>query len=240
MNVLVIDTASSLEIIAACAKRGGAMSSALPQTSHSVTILPAIDRCLSRLGITPGDLDLIGVGVGPGSFTGIRIAVSTARMLAQVLGRPLVGLPTHLIYAVSISAEEGDAILVAFDAKKGRVFGALYRKTGDGTVPREIIPPGDYSIEHLASGSEAARTTHCIGNGTEKYARELSAMLPRAVTPDIHPDAGTICALAVDTYRKDPGRYGDYNNVVPDYARKSDAEEALDRKNKAGPTASAG
>lgn len=232
MNVLVIDTASSLEIIAACAGNGDAETSALSQTSHSVTILSAIDRCLKRLGLAPGDLDIIGVGVGPGSFTGVRIAVSTARMFAQVLGKPLVGLPTHLIYAVSIGAEADDNILVAFDAKKGRVFGALYRKSGDPLAPREIIAPGDYAIEHLIEGADASRTTHCAGNGAEKYEHALSALARRAVPRDFTPDGKTICALALEAYRKNPDRCGDYNSVVPNYARKSDAVVAKEMRGK--------
>lgn len=232
MNVLVIDTASSLEIIAARAENGRAETSALSQTSHSVTILSAIDRCLARLGLTPGDLDLIGVGVGPGSFTGIRIAVSTARMLAQVLGKPLVGLPTHLLYAVSIPAEEGDGILVAFDAKKGRVFGALYRKGGTPPAPLEIIAPGDYDIGHLIDGADGSRAIHCAGNGVEKYAQALSALVRRNMISGFTPDGNAICELAVEAYRKDPGRYGDYNSVVPNYARKSDAETAREMREK--------
>lgn len=232
MNVLVIDTASSFEIIAACTGNGAIETSSLPQTSHSVTILPAIDRCLSCLGLAPRDLDLIGVGVGPGSFTGVRIAVSTARMLAQVLGKPLVGLPTHLLYAVSTPAEAGDGILVAFDAKKGRVFGALYRKE-DTLAPREIIAPGDYAIERLIEAADASRTTHCVGSGVEKYAPALTALARRTVTHDIAPDGTAICALAVEAYRADPDHHGDYNGVLPNYARKSDAEAARDMKRKA-------
>ena len=107
-----------------------AETSIVVNTSHSVTLLDTINRCLDTLGLAPGDLNCLGVGVGPGSFTGIRIAVTTARMLAQVLGIPLVGIQTHLLYAVSVRGGRGDNIMIAFDAKKGRVFGALYRKSG--------------------------------------------------------------------------------------------------------------
>lgn len=119
MNILVIDTASPLEIITAARGDAAAETSIVINTSHSVTVLDTISRCLGALELIPGDLSCLGVGVGPGSFTGIRIAVTTARMLAQVLGIPLVDIHTHLLYAVSVNAETGDNIMIAFDAKRG-------------------------------------------------------------------------------------------------------------------------
>jgi tRNA threonylcarbamoyladenosine biosynthesis protein TsaB len=232
LNVLVIDTASSMEIIAACAGDTAAEASALVHSSHSATILSTIDRCMKKLGLTPGDLDVIGVGTGPGSFTGIRIAVSTARMFAQVLGRPLVGMPTHLLYAVSMEAAEDDNILIAFDAKKGRVFGALYRKTGGLPAPREIIAPGDYAIERLIEGVDESRMTHCAGNGVEKYEQAVSTLSLLSINRDVTPDGKAICALVLEAFRKNPDGYADYNNIVPCYARKSDAETAKEMREK--------
>jgi tRNA threonylcarbamoyl adenosine modification protein YeaZ len=226
LNILVIDTASPLEIIAACAGESAFETSALVNTSHSVTILDTIDRCLKRLGLAPADLDVIGVGVGPGSFTGIRIAVSTARMLAQVLGKPLVGIKTQLIYAACIEAERGDNILVAFDAKKGRVFGALYRKSENPLAPDEVVAPGDYTIRRLLERVDSSRPTFLIGSGIEKYHDDVSSLKKGVVVQDFTPSGKVICDLAIDAYRKNPDGYGDYNRVAPCYARKSDAETA--------------
>jgi tRNA threonylcarbamoyladenosine biosynthesis protein TsaB len=232
LNILVIDTASPLEIIAACAGESAVETSALVNTSHSVTILDTIDRCLKKLGLATGDLNVIGVGVGPGSFTGIRIAVSTARMLAQVLGKPLVGVQTQLIYAVCVEAERHDNILVAFDAKKGRVFGALYRKSEYPLTPDEVVAPGDYLIQHLLERVDPSRPTFLIGNGIEKYHEPVSALEKRVIMREFIPSGKIICGLVSDAYRKNPGEYVDYNRVVPCYARKSDAETAKELKDK--------
>jgi tRNA threonylcarbamoyladenosine biosynthesis protein TsaB len=230
LNILVIDTASPLEIVAACAGPGRVASSTLVQTSHSSTLMGAIDACLAKLSLAPRDLDCIGVGVGPGSFTGIRIAVSTARMLAQVLGKPLVGVTTQLLYAVSLDAGDGDSIMVAFDAKKGRVFGALYRRTADPLAPVEIVPPGDYPIDTLIAGADPARTMHLVGDGTRRYAAALAA-LPRArFRDDAAPSATAACGLVRALYDADPAAYTDYNATVPRYARKSDAEVLKESK----------
>ncbi|HPC40627.1 MAG TPA: tRNA (adenosine(37)-N6)-threonylcarbamoyltransferase complex dimerization subunit type 1 TsaB [Spirochaetota bacterium] len=232
MNILVIDTASPLEIIAASRGDAAVETSIAVNTSHSVTILDTIDRCLAGLGLAAGDINCLGVGVGPGSFTGIRIAVSTARMMAQVLGIPLVGIPTHLLYAASVDGETGENVMVAFDAKKGRVFGALYRKSGSPLAPREIIPPGDYGIERLLGGVDISRKTRLIGNGTEKY-REALLTLERGVfEKNFVPSGETMCRLVNEAYRADPSRFKDYNRVVPCYARKSDAEVAKELREK--------
>lgn len=232
MNILVIDTASPLEIIAACAGESAVETSALVNTSHSVTILETIDRCLKKLGLAPGDLDVIAVGVGPGSFTGIRIAVSMARMLAQVLGKPLVGIQTQLIYAVCIEAERGDNVLVAFDAKKGRVFGALYRKSVHPLAPEEVVAPGDYPIQRLLERVDSSRPTFLIGDGIEKYHEAVSALEKRVIIREFAPSGKIICGLAFDAFRKNPGGYGDYNKVIPCYARRSDAETVKELKDK--------
>lgn len=232
MNILVIDTASPLEIIAASRGDDAAETSVVVNTSHSVTILDTIGRCLNGLGLAAADISCLGVGVGPGSFTGIRIAVSTARMMAQVLGIPLVGVPTHLLYAVSVVGEAGENILVAFDAKKGRVFGALYRNSGSPLAPREIIPPGDYGIERLLDGVDGSRKTHLIGNGAEKY-REALLPLERGVFEEnFAPSGEAMCGLVRETFRADPSRFTDYNRTVPRYARKSDAEVAKELRKK--------
>ena len=232
MNILVIDTASPLEIIAACAGESAFETSALVNTSHSVTVLDTVDRCLKKLGLAAEDIDVIGVGVGPGSFTGIRIAVSTARMLAQVLGKPLVGLQTQLIYAVCVDAGRGDNILVAFDAKKGRVFGALYRTSGQPLAPEEIVAPGDYPIQLFLERVDASRPTHLIGSGTEKYHDAVSELKKGIIIRDFAPSGKIICDLALNAYRKNPGDCDDYNKVVPFYARKSDAETVKELKDK--------
>jgi tRNA threonylcarbamoyladenosine biosynthesis protein TsaB len=228
LNILVIDTATELEIIAACA--GGAVAgSAEPSgISHSVTLMDTLDRCLKTLGITAAGIDVVGVGVGPGSFTGIRIAVSTCRMLAQVLGKPLVGVHTQLLYAVSAEADINDNILVAFDAKKGRVFGALYRRRENPLGPEVIVPPGDYEIGRLIERVDPSGTTRLIGSGAVAYRDALAVIEKGVFQAGFIPSYGAMCGLVRETYLADPGEYADCNKVVPCYARKSDAEVAKD------------
>ena len=230
MNTLVIETATSIELLAASAGGKTADRTAASRVSHSVTLFTNLDAALDELGIGIRDIELLGVGVGPGSFTGIRIAVSTARMLAQVLGVPLVPVKSQLLYAASAPAAPGEFVLVAFDAKKGRVFGALYRASDDPLSPIELVPPGDYEIAPLAELTRVGRAL-AVGDGAEKYRSELEALTPDCtLLTGFVPSGETACRIVAGAYAANPGRYTDITAVVPFYARKSDAEVIRDEK----------
>lgn len=222
MNILLIDTATNIEITA-IRYRGAIADRTIPtRLSHSVTLFDNIDKACKDLHAAISNIDCIGVGIGPGSFTGIRIAVTTARMLAQILSIPLVGVPTQLLFASAIVHSSTDCI-VAFDAKKSRVFAARYR-IANHAVPKEIIPPGDYSVAQLFADNDETPVI-AVGDGALKYKHEMAA-LHRNIQciPDFIPDAHSMLSLVEQLYSADPQQYIDYRTIVPDYARKSDAE----------------
>jgi tRNA threonylcarbamoyladenosine biosynthesis protein TsaB len=225
LNILIIDTATAIEIVAAAARENIADRTKKVETSHSVTLFENIDLALKGISTDIKDINLIGTGIGPGSFTGIRIAVTTARMFAQIFGLPIVGMKTHLMYAYSAveQAETDDYILIAFDAKKSRVFGALYKKDKNGN-PVELIQPGDYEIEFLINKINYNKTI-LIGDGCEKYYDQLKTGLSKYdLLPEYKPSGKIICGRVEKLYRENPDQYNDYNKVLPFYSRKTDAE----------------
>lgn len=225
MNILTIDTATEVELVSIVSQKGISSKTRAVASSHSTTLFANIDAALRELDLTIDDISLIGVGIGPGSFTGIRIAVATTRMLAQLIAIPLVGIKTHVIYAASVQASAHDQILIAFDAKKDRLFGALYRKRDDTIVPDEIIPPGDYTPDSLIRGIELEGQTYLIGSGIEKYHNAFSKKIPNhRIIQNFLPSGEIACQLTKEIYLQKPDSFNDYNQVVPYYARKSDAE----------------
>lgn len=215
-----------MEIVAASTDKAVSDQTKKINTSHSVTFFESIDLALKEVNIELKDINLIGVGIGPGSFTGIRIAVTTARMFAQLFEIPLVGVKTHLMYASSAvdAIKPGENILIAFDAKKARVFGALYTK-GEELNPVELVKPGDYSIEYLLKNINSTRKTLLIGDGCEKYYTEIKSKISlHDPLFDYKPVGKNICDLVRNIYLTHPDNYRDLNNVVPFYSRKSDAE----------------
>ncbi len=226
MNILAIDTATSMEIVTASADGLVADFTAEVNISHSATLFNNIDIALKKIGIEINGLNILGVGIGPGSFTGIRIAVTTARMLAQVLKLPLVGINTQLMFAASAAESAGDSdnLLVAFNAKKGRVFGALYRKNGENIIPDEIVKPGDYTIEHLLQFIEVGEKAILIGNGCRDYYNIIKSKIhDHLLLRNYKPSGRIICSLVEKKYLENEF-ISDYRQLLPYYSRRSDAE----------------
>lgn len=233
MNILVIDTSTETEFLALSV--GGKIFQFCENAgiSHSVTMFQNLSSLMTQASITVNDIDLIGVGIGPGSFTGIRIAVSTARMFAQILEIPLVGLKSQEIYAASAGDFEGMTILAAFDAKKSKVFGGVYR-IKDSTA-HEIIEPGDYTMEELFKSINNPGELLCIGDGCGKYINMIEELAKNSgvrykYEGDFIPDGRSAVELTLRKYNESPGDYIDFNNTVPFYTRKSDAEIAKDNR----------
>ncbi|MCU0846961.1 MAG: tRNA (adenosine(37)-N6)-threonylcarbamoyltransferase complex dimerization subunit type 1 TsaB [Spirochaetes bacterium] len=232
MNILMIDASTDIEIICACSGRKCSDRTRRTERSHSVTLFENLDGCLSDIGLEIGDIDLIGVGTGPGSFTGIRIAVSTARMFSQLTGAPLIDLKSHLIFASSAAADDDSNVLVAFDAKKNRVFAALYNVRGPGEIT-ELVRPGDYPLDLLLDHAGTGNKTVCIGDGIEKfYGMVAERLVNHEYLKDFVPSGIRACEIAEKAYLENPGLYKNYDRVVPNYTRRSDAEVMKDLKKK--------
>ncbi len=90
--------------------------------AHGESLLPMVDALFGRLGWKPGDVGRWAVGVGPGSFTGVRIGVATAKGIVIATGAELVAVTSLDAVAFGIEAAEGDAIASIVDAMKGEVF----------------------------------------------------------------------------------------------------------------------
>ena len=84
---------------------------------HDDDLMPAIDRLLTKAGLARRDLDVVGLSNGPGGFTGLRIAITTAKMLAETLGVILIAVPSSLVVAASYEPTAHDPILVALASK---------------------------------------------------------------------------------------------------------------------------
>ena len=234
MNILTIDTATDFELISVTSADKTYNFAENVKISHSITMFHSIKRILDEASISIKDISLIGVGVGPGSFTGVRIAVSTARMIAQILNIPIVGVTTQNIFAASAVCSAGEKVLVAFDAKKSRVFGALY-SSGSASYMETLIEAGDYSIEYMLKPLSKGDKLLCIGDGCSRYGDVISSNAASAgfscrIMEEFIPSGEITSQLVLKRYNEAPEKYRSYDNTGPLYARKSDAEIALDEK----------
>src|SRR5258708_26314179 len=150
--VLGLDPSTSIASLAVIA--GGRVAASLerPGTSHGAALPAAIDEVLAAAGLAIGGLGAIAVGIGPGSFNGLRIGLSYAKGIAMASGCALVGVPgfdaTALAALERNNIDQGRLVCVVVDARKGEVYAALYRVVADGLekLSEELV----IALEHLA------------------------------------------------------------------------------------------
>ncbi len=163
MRILTIDTACNLARVALV--EDGALRKEITvddKRRHSVKLLPAIETLLGDCGVAPKDLDLIAVTKGPGSFTGLRIGVVTAKTMAYALRIPLVGVNTLDAIAASFD-DAGGIVCPLIDARNTRAYGGFYRR-GERVGARFVRPVQD-TLEAFLSEFKGETLLVC-GDGT--------------------------------------------------------------------------
>lgn len=191
----------------------------LPQAKRAAqTLLPALSELLGDCHWQPGDIDLISVTTGPGSFTGLRIGVTTAKTLAFAVKAPVVGLNTLAVIAAKAPSERGN-LWAVMDAQRGELFATCLEGNNISLLPEVRILSVDDWLAKLCPGDRV------MG----KPLKQLVERLPEGVTtvPDKywHPRAGVVGQLGYDAFLK--GMSVDPMQLVPNYYRKSAAEEKL-------------
>ena len=128
MTFLALDTSGAVCVLALAEDDGSVRAVSLFESKRtlSVRLLGEVDGLLARNGLTLADMTAFAVGLGPGSFTGVRVGVTTAKTLAQVTGKPLVGVGTLDAYA-SVLTELGQCVMPVLPSRRGEVYAALYQ-----------------------------------------------------------------------------------------------------------------
>ncbi len=140
---------------------------------HSRWLLPAIDSLLGGLGLAVSDVEAYAVATGPGSFTGLRVGISTIQGLALASPRPCLGLST--LDALAGLVTEGAAPRLAMmDAGRDEVYAALYEANGPLRGERRVGAV-DAFLEEI--GGDVV----VVGDGAERYRAQIQAALPRAL-----------------------------------------------------------
>lgn len=180
MRVLAVDTTTprgSVALVEGTETRGEVRLTAAD--SHSRWLVPAIDFLLGELGLAVSDLHAYAVATGPGSFTGLRVGISTVQGLALASGRPCLGLSA--LDALAALVRDGAETLVAMmDAYRGEVYAALYDRSARLRSERRVGPPEAFLDE--VHGSAAF-----VGCGAERYGAEIRTRLPQALFPPCEP-----------------------------------------------------
>ena len=240
MIVLGIDTATSATAAALLGASRGPLEArddppAGAHPGHATRLLAMIDELLAQAGLEIGAVERIAVGTGPGTFTGLRVGMASARALAQGLGCELAPVSSLLALARGALGPDGAEpdssgaegrlgvpLLAAIDARRGEIFAAVYAASGEELAAPRALSPGDVGEAISAAGAGAVRA---VGDGAVRYRAALEAA-GAEVPPDGSPlhlvRARAVCELGL-LATPIP-----WLHALPDYLRRPDAELALE------------
>lgn len=228
MSLIGFDT--SLATTSACLLRvdGEAFSTPAPTVDrllgparHSQELLPELERLLEASGTTWDDVEAVAVGIGPGTFTGLRIGVATARALGQALQvdlKPVSSLEALAAPVRSDPDRTSPPVLSLIDARRGQVFAALYEPNGSGAGWAQAVMDPELL---LARVRELDPSPVCVGDWAIKSRSELERVGGHVPPSDsgLHAVSGLhLCTLATSIEAVSPA------DVYPLYLRAPDAE----------------
>jgi tRNA threonylcarbamoyladenosine biosynthesis protein TsaB len=192
--------------------------------AHAARLLELAEAALGEAGVGWEAVDRLAVGVGPGSFTGLRIGIATARALAQARGLPVVGVSS--LEALARGSGEAESVLAAIDARRGEAFAAAWTQTlTKGAAPFRRVEgwgrPLALGPEALAERVRALPGAPlAVGDGAVRFRRPLEAagaLVPPDEDAVHHLRAEHVCRLGAE------GTPTDRDALLPDYLREPDA-----------------
>lgn len=178
--------------------------------NHSVSLMPTIDFLMKQVGLTPRDLDRIIVAKGPGSYTGLRVAVATAKTLAYSLGIDLVGV-SSLQALVADVAFDG-LVIPLVDARRRHVYAGFYRESQSVSADRHM------ALDDLLAGLKGQGKLAFVGE-TAAFADDIRASFPEAIIMPTLPSAFAMGKIGQTLPSEDCHAF------VPDYLKRVEAEE---------------
>ncbi|MCZ6678589.1 MAG: tRNA (adenosine(37)-N6)-threonylcarbamoyltransferase complex dimerization subunit type 1 TsaB [Candidatus Poribacteria bacterium] len=184
--------------------------------AHSSRLMPAIDQILTWAGLTVHDLDACAVGVGPGSFTGVRIGVGTIKPLCYAIKKPILGVSTLEAIAYNLRYTDG-LICPILDARKNEVYGAIFRGGKDfARESADLCVPIESLLDRIAA------TAIFVGDGLQRYAPAVRERFGEDVTfadATFNVPRGTSIAR-LGYARLLTGQSDDYFSLTPNYVRR--------------------
>jgi tRNA threonylcarbamoyladenosine biosynthesis protein TsaB len=228
MYVLGIETSTKTGSVAVISDSGVIAQYSLNiEVTHSERLMSTVDRVLKDTGITLSQFDGFAVAIGPGSFTGLRIGVSTVKGLAFASGRPVAAVPT--LYALAWNVPHAACpVCPLLDARKNEVYAAVYASDGvslNRTVPESVVPLS--RLGDLVSGR-----TVFTGEASLLYRADIEKMFGSAALfaprSAVLPAAAAVAEIGLEMIRT--GRQADADSLVPLYIRRPEAEVAWEKR----------
>jgi tRNA threonylcarbamoyladenosine biosynthesis protein TsaB len=237
MRVIGIDTASGAASVALvenglllsektdlCGELTGNAIRRNSKSNRAETLLPLIELLFESTGVSLQDVNGFALSIGPGSFTGLRIGLSTVKGLAYGSQIPVVGVSTLFAHAARVTDYEG-LICALLDARKNQVYAAVFRKTADvvNRVTEDTVATAANVVE-VVRGFQSGSPCLFVGDGAVVY-KDLLLKSPEICLPettDYPTVAAAVARLGEDRLRSN--RVDDLGALTPVYIRPSEAE----------------
>lgn len=220
MKILAFDT-SNKPLTVAVVVDGKVLAhvESTEKKTHSISILPDIKNTLEKSNLTVDDIDLIAVAKGPGSYTGVRIAVTVAKVLADTLSKKLVGISSLELLAAN--GDKAHILVPLMDARNDNAFAGVYQNSRDKLI--NIIEDHHTSMEKLFASLEQYDQQQLeFINATPRLQELIQNQFPKAkviTSENSLPDASKLAKLAETA---EP--VSDVDDFIPTYLRLTQAE----------------
>lgn len=222
LKVLALDTSTRVSSVALIeGDRVAGESLLYSQKNHSEKLLNSIDELFKNTQITPESIDLIAVSVGPGSFTGLRVGISTAQGLAFAIRKDVISVSVLEVLAFQSCMYRG-FICPMIDARKQQVYTCLYFCSEEGTLEKVM---GETVVEPENWLTELSNPALFVGDGAWAFREKIKKKLKEnAVLPSFlgTPRASTLAYIASKSYIRN--RRNELEKIIPLYVRPPDVE----------------
>lgn len=226
MRVLAIDTSNLVLSVAVVEEhRVLAEMTTNQQKNHSIRLMDCVNELLDATGTSPEQLSGVGVASGPGSYTGVRIGVSSAKSMAWSLGIPVIGISSLQVVAMNALGFPG-MIVPLFDARRGQVYTGCYRTEGMESVQaserEKIILLQEWlpQLRDQAKGEPILFLGEDVQIHQETIVQALGEQARFASPASNHPRAAHIGYLAMKKLQDG----GNAHELVPEYLQLAEAE----------------
>lgn len=199
--------------------------------THSQKMMPQIEDMFKAAELMPSDVDAFAAAVGPGSFTGVRIGVATAKAMAQAYKKPCIAVST--LEALAFSSYFFDGLVSPIlDARRGQVYNAVFKGTNEGM--KRLTDDRALSLEDLlAELEQSGENILFMGDGVAVHREQINLTLgekaffaPKTTRLNL---AGAVAEIGLEKLKN--GDVVGYSELVPQYVRLSQAEQDQLRKN---------
>lgn len=224
MRILAIDTSNqTLSVAVMEENRILGEYTSTTKKNHSMTLMPAITELMKASQLKPAELDRVVVAQGPGSYTGLRIGVTTAKTIAYTLNKELVGVSSLLTLAAGCVNVEG-VIVPLFDARRNNVYTGAYQYNIEQKKWETVISDHHTSMEAWLTRLSDYPKVYLVGEDVEHFRALIEEKLESAVINEQPqwqiPSAAVLAQLgAVETPEKE------IHQFLPHYLKRVEAEE---------------